>query len=672
MNEIKAGSIFHNHYELIEQLGTGGFARVFKAKDVYTNALVALKIFSLDSTANKYALEKFQKEYSYTIDLKNQYLLKPLHFDVCDNNPYLVMKLCTNGTLHDHHGEKERFGENELAKILLQMGDALAYLHGKEVYHQDIKPENILIDEDGDYLLSDFGISVHIKKTQRVQSMQETSYGTSCYTPPEKFGKNPKHNMAAGDVFALGVMLYELCEGDLPWNGQGGMALVKGAEVPEIDNPDYTNLFKQLIFACMSVSPADRPTAAELKSKAEFYLREGYWQSEQVKVQQEAELPKSEPPEAKSGRKTSRLPQVEKPVVADKVDESIKKNSKALLFSVIGAVVLCVVLVWGLNSKPKLSDEAEAKRIQDSIKTAATVKPLVVDTMAASINTPTAQPAKKEPVATVVSKPVIEAETPAPAEPVKAEFTEPKMVFVEGGTFKMGSNDGDDDEKPIHSVTVSDFYIGKYEVTVGAFKEFVNASGYQTEAETGDGSYVWTTKWEKKSDVNWKNPSFSQTDKDPVTCVSWNDAQAYIKWLNTKTGKKYRLPSEAEWEYAARGGSSATLSHRYSGSDDLGSVAWCSENSGSKTHPVGTKQANELGIYDMTGNVWEWCSDWYDAKYYGSSPSTNPQGASSGSNRVYRGGSWYYFASFCRVAFRNNYAPGNRSYDLGLRLVLSP
>jgi len=215
------------------------------------------------------------------------------------------------------------------------------------------------------------------------------------------------------------------------------------------------------------------------------------------------------------------------------------------------------------------------------------------------------------------------------------------FVFVKGGTFSMGSNESDD-EKPIHSVTVSDFYIGKYEVT--------------------------QKEWQA---VMGSNPSNFKGDDLPVEQVRWDDVQDFIKKLNAKTGKKYRLPTEAEWEYAARGGNKSN-GYIYSGSNDLGSVAWYGNNSGSKTHPVGTKQANELGIYDMTGNVWEWCSDWYDAKYYGSSPSTNPQGASTGSYRVNRGGGWYNNADYCRVAFRINYTPDYRFSSIGFRMVLTP
>ena len=217
----------------------------------------------------------------------------------------------------------------------------------------------------------------------------------------------------------------------------------------------------------------------------------------------------------------------------------------------------------------------------------------------------------------------------------------PGMVFVKGGTFEMGSNYGSSNEKPIHTVTVDDFYIGKYEVTQKQWKEIMGS-----------------------------NPSYFKGDNLPVESVSWNDVQQFIKKLNKKTGQNYRLPTEAEWEYAARGGvetiheSSQT---KYAGSNNIGDVA---SNSGSKTHTVGTKQANELGIYDMSGNVWEWCSDWYGS--YSSGSQNNPQGATSGSRRVNRGGSWYYIAMICRVADRYYRSPDDRRSYMGFRLALVP
>jgi formylglycine-generating enzyme required for sulfatase activity len=245
------------------------------------------------------------------------------------------------------------------------------------------------------------------------------------------------------------------------------------------------------------------------------------------------------------------------------------------------------------------------------------------------------------------------------------------FIFVQGGTFQMGSNESDD-EKPVHSVTVGDFYIGKYEVTVAEFKKFIDATNYRTDAEKGSGAYVWTgSKWEQKSDANWSSPYFSQSDNNPVSCVSWNDATEYCRWLSSSSGAKYSLPSEAEWEYAARGGIKSR-NYTYSGSENINDVAWYTSNSGSTTHQVGTMQANELGIYDMSGNVWEWCSDWYDKDYYKNSSSNNPRGASSGSYRVLRGGSWFCSATDCRVAGRRGSFPDYRLYDYGFRVVRLP
>lgn len=214
------------------------------------------------------------------------------------------------------------------------------------------------------------------------------------------------------------------------------------------------------------------------------------------------------------------------------------------------------------------------------------------------------------------------------------------MVPVEGGTFKMGStdSDADSDESPVHNVTLSNFAIGQTEVT----------------------QELWTA-------VMGSNPSNWVGNKLPVEKVSWNDCNTFITKLNQLTGKTFRLPTEAEWEFAARGGN-LSQGYKYSGSNTIDDVAWYTSNSGSKTHEVGTKQANELGIYDMSGNVWEWCQDWYGS--YSSSAQSNPTGASSGSYRVLRGGSCYYDATYCRVAYRYSPAPMYTLNGIGFRLAL--
>ena len=219
------------------------------------------------------------------------------------------------------------------------------------------------------------------------------------------------------------------------------------------------------------------------------------------------------------------------------------------------------------------------------------------------------------------------------------------MVKVEGSTFTMGAtpeqgNDAYEYERPAHQVTLSDYYIGRYEVTQ---KEW--------QAVMGD------------------NPSKFYGDNLPVDYVSWNDCQDFINKLNQLTGLKFRLPTEAEWEFAARGGKQSK-GYKYSGSDNAKNIAWYEKNSGSKPHQVGTKEPNELGIYDMSGNVWEWCGDWYGS--YSSSAQTNPTGPSSGSGRVLRGGSWGYFAGDCRVSYRSDGYPSGRDGNGGFRVVLVP
>lgn len=251
-----------------------------------------------------------------------------------------------------------------------------------------------------------------------------------------------------------------------------------------------------------------------------------------------------------------------------------------------------------------------------------------------------------------------------------------ELVFVQGGRFMMGGEEYDR-EKPIHPVNVPDFYLGKYPVTLAEFALFIAETNYKTDAEKGDGSYIWDGKdWKKKRGVNWRcgvdgKPRPTSDYNHPVIHVSWNDAQEYCQWLSRKTGKVYQLPSEAQWEFAARGGT-LSCGYTYSGSDVLDEVAWYTENSGGSTHPVGLKKSNELGLYDMSGNVWEWCQDeWHDS-YEGAPDDGRAWESGSGSYRVARGGSWNDDAVNCSVASRSGGNPDLRYSDLGFRIVFVP
>ncbi len=232
-----------------------------------------------------------------------------------------------------------------------------------------------------------------------------------------------------------------------------------------------------------------------------------------------------------------------------------------------------------------------------------------------------------------------------------------KMVWVEGGDFLMGctSEQGSScntDEQNVRRVTVDGYYIAMVEVTQSQWEKVMGTTIYQQKSKTG-GSNVYGT-----------GPDY------PMYYVSWEEAMDFCRQLSQKTGRKYTLPTEAQWEYAARGGKNPDGT-KYAGRSSVDAVAWYDGNSGSSTHPVATKQPNALGLYDMSGNVWEWCRDWYSAGYAGYD-TNNPQGPESGSYRVYRGGSWNGDASGCRVSFRTDCTPSYRDNFLGFRVVCLP
>ena len=265
-----------------------------------------------------------------------------------------------------------------------------------------------------------------------------------------------------------------------------------------------------------------------------------------------------------------------------------------------------------------------------------------------------------------------------------------KLVLVPSGKFLMGSpakeeDRGDDEDLHVVEIT-RPFYLGKHEVTVGQFKGFVKDANYRTEAEKdGKGGRAFDGKeFVQKPEFTWKNLHFTQSDDNPVSVVTWNDALAFCAWLSKKEGKTYRLPTEAEWEYACRAGT-RTRFNTGDRDDDLkaaGNIAdaalkakwldvfWAMswDDGYPFTAPVGKFKANAFGLHDMHGNVWEWCSDWYGEDYYGKSPRQDPQGPAKGKERVTRGGAWSTQPKFCRSAFRDWHEPGYRSDCVGFRV----
>ncbi|MFJ7566162.1 formylglycine-generating enzyme family protein [Herminiimonas sp. NPDC097707] len=303
-------------------------------------------------------------------------------------------------------------------------------------------------------------------------------------------------------------------------------------------------------------------------------------------------------------------------------------------------------------------------------------------------------------------------------EAVLKNLIDMKFVLIPAGEFMMGSDASADtlakaypqyerkrflelgDEAPVHKVRITRaFYLGQHEVTVGQFRRFLLASGYQPESEAdGSGGYGYNPAYDpalsargdafegRNPKYSWRNPGFAQDDDHPVVNVTWNDALAMCKWLSQTEGKTYRLPTEAEWEYAARAGTSTQY---YTGDDPqslLGaanifdadtaknwgrwaSYALAGHDDFAFTSPVGSFAPNAFGLYDIHGNAWEWTADWHDDHYYANSPVNDPQGPATGNVRVRRGGSWHTWSFYARSSYRNWNAPDTRYTLVGMRLL---
>ncbi|MBQ0007558.1 MAG: SUMF1/EgtB/PvdO family nonheme iron enzyme, partial [bacterium] len=637
--KLQENIVFANRYELLRLLGRGSFSEVWLAKDRLKHLNVAIKVYAPGHGLEENGMQEFCGVLSGACDINHPNLLKPQHVDAWENMPYLIMAYCPNGSCAKLIG---KVTEDQMWKIIHDVASGLACLHQKGLVHQNIKPANVMIDEDGHYLLTDFGVSSHTRSFLQKCIVSSTGGETTAYMEPERFSEQPAPAKAS-DIWSLGVMCFEMLEGEVPFSENGGSSQRPNAEIP-LMNANISDELKSTVTKMLQKEPCDRPTAATLVE----------WSSA------------PQPPSPKKNRK--------KWVVV------------GLLLLLL--VVVCIV-IFGRKGQPVADEDFELVAdvesdsvVQTEVKDSDAEREIQNETMPESRkdnkiieqekqvvsenrgqsektsgDSPTAdkqdvsenkgQTEKTSDNSPMVEKQVVsENRKQSEEKPEKSNKNSRKeaitvndvsftMVKVEGGTFQMGSENGYDWEKPVHSVTVSDFYIGETEVTQAMWKAVMGS-----------------------------NPSYFKGDNLPVEYVSWEDCQEFIRKLNQKTGRRFALPTEAQWEFAARGGN-RNQGDKYSGSNNIGSVAWFEDNSSNQTHPVGSKQANQLGLYDMSGNVWEWCADRYGS--YSSSSLTNPNGPSSGSRRVLRGGGWGHNANNCRPTNRLNYSPSNRYYDIGFR-----
>ena len=604
--------LYHGRYRVERFLAAGGFGNTYLARDVQFDELVAIKEFFLASMCGRgdgsndvvISLETKQKEFEAHREKmrKEAKRLRALQHpnivkvrDLFDENgtTYYVMDFIPGQSLRSKLKQQHRpFAEAEvMQKFLPQLLDALETVHDEGIWHLDLNPANMMVDDQGKVVLIDFGASkqFHSVEGQSLSTTSVVAY-TQGYAPAEQLNGKLEKFGPWTDLYALGGTLYNLLTNQNPPDYS---EIIDNANLFEEHMPSVSAPTIQLIKWLMSQGINHRPkSVAEvrgfLKSSASegSATKKGATQSASSAHTVSSQQDDSDKTILKKRETKATEVKPQKKPSSVSVPKSVGRRKKQWMGVTCGVVALAITLGFMIDIV-YLKKQEQEKEIDNLLS---------------------------------------------------------NMVKVDGGTFYMGAtreqgNDTDDSEKPVHSVTLSSFYLCKYEVT----------------------NSLWRA-------VMVNTPSDFKGKNLPVENVSWNDCLTFITRLNSLTGRKFRLPTEAEWEYAARGGN-RSRGYKYSGSNKLSDVAWFDDNSGSETHPVGSKSPNELGLYDISGNVWEWCSDWYGT--YSSSSQMNPTGPSSGSNRVVRGGSWFNDAGNCRSSYRGYGAPHGVYSGLGLRLALS-
>jgi formylglycine-generating enzyme required for sulfatase activity/predicted Ser/Thr protein kinase len=620
-----------DRYEIQEEIGRGGMATVYKAVQKSLDRTVALKVVHQNLLHDTEFVARFHREAKLCASLNHPNIVHVYDEGEVSGVHFMAMEYLEGQDLRQLIRSRGKLTPEQTLQYLLPVAEALDYAHGEGLIHRDIKSANIYITSKGRVVLMDFGIAHAAAGTQLTKA--GTVIGTPEYMSPEQAdGRAVDHRT---DLYSLGVVMYECLTGRVPFTSDNAVSTIYKVLNEQPDEAAFGNItyrVKVLAMSLLSKNPDHRPATGATTAEAIRLLQQGKEWQPPAPVQA-APKPTAAPKPAAAPGETIKLSGTPPPRPKPKAPPQKKNVSPQVWAMAAIGVILIATLLAVLLQQPQSQRQPET----------------------ASVETQT--PQITQPAQPQVDPQDEQAESDLlPTEKAAARRADPfyhQMVFVKGGTFTMGctSEQGRgcwDSEKPTRRVTVGDFYIGKYEVTQKQWRAVMGTS-----ASLSDPSY------------------FKNCDDCPVESVSWNDIQEFIKKLNQKTGKKYRLPTEAEWEYAARGGSAGSPT-RYSGSNNIDEVAWYSSNSGSKTHPVGRKKPNELGLYDMSGNVWEWCSDWYGSDYYKNSPQTNPQGPSSGSYRVLRGGSWYSRAQNCRVSDRYSYTPDSRNGISGFRLALAP
>ena len=616
--QLQSGTYLQgDKYRIIKTLGNGGFGITYLAEHELAGRNVCIKEFfpkeyynrdddsrnvSLGSNGSAEIMgrfkEKFIKEAKTIARLDHPNIIHIHDVFVENNTAYYVMEYIEGESLGDVVRRCGPLAEKDAVEYIRAVASALDYIHQRRIMHLDIKPANVMLrKEDNRAILIDFGLSKQYDAEGNQTS--STPLGISAgYAPMEQYKQGGVQEFSPEtDIYSLGAALYYLVTGNVPPQA----AVIVDSGIPALP-AHLSSGVRNAIERSMEVQRRRRPHSV----KEFLALLDGDGEATILPPQQPLTPPSEDtiitPPVKEQPKVEPRKAEQPKPTPTPTTP---KKRSKLWLW-----LLLLLIAVGGFvgymmsgGDEPEPTNYPELTNYTDYTETAYGV--------------------------------------------------DMSMVWVEGGSFDMGSNSGYDDERPVHRVTLAGYWIGATEVTQAQWESVMGTDIRQQRDKAGYSSL------------------YGEGSNYPMYYVNYDEAKEFCRRLSERTGRTYTLPTEAQWEYAARGGRDGVRdNYTYSGSNSIGSVAWYDGNSGNSTNPVGRKSPNQLGLYDMSGNLWEWCLDYY--RSYSSSSQTNPTGPSSGDSQVLRGGSWLNGGSRCRVPYRDYYNPSYRYYGRGFRVVCLP
>jgi formylglycine-generating enzyme required for sulfatase activity/anti-sigma factor RsiW len=700
-------------YRLLDTLGQGGMGTVYRAPHTKLDKVVAVKLLPVDRLRDADAVARFEREMKAVGRLSHANVVQA--FDAGENAgiPFLVMEYVEGVNVSDLVQRRGPLGAADACEIVRQAALGLQYAHDHGLIHRDVKPSNLMVTLNGQVKILDLGLALlHTDITGGTEiTSAGLTMGTVDYMAPEQV-TDSHHVDARADLYSLGCTLYKLLCGEPPF-GAPRYASIPEKMLAQVHEPappvrstraDVPPELSQVIGRLLAKAPSDRPAHAGELAESLRPFAEGSDLTALVRRcgrpaaaegAQETPAPTDEVRSSGAAETDHRPGPAAKPVGPGS-RRRIVVGVAATLLAVLGVVAAAQIIVTIRNHGKKAQITVSADGDID----------VRVQSAGPGVDAGTQPPA---PAGSGQSRP-----RPAPAiapfGPLQAKEAQRRwsaflqvpveltnrvgmrLVLVPPGEFDMGSPaaeiegaiaaarqqsaDGFFDsrfrsEAPRHRITIRQpFYVGQHEVTVGQFRQFVEATGYKTWPEEHQGGQAPGPggQWEKKPEHTWRNATFCPSDSHPVVFVTCEDAEAFCRWLSGLDGRVYRLPTEAEWEYACRAGSAATYGF---GDDDkvLGEYAWFCNNASGTSHPVGQRKPNAWNLFDLHGNIYEWCGDWAAEDYYAKAPPEDPPGPETGQCRVLRGGCWEHMPGNCRSAARHWFNPHHSNHQLGFRIA---